>query len=359
MKNRHPLVWLIPLIVLLMLVPFIVPSALPYAGAEAVDLPAYAPVELEKLEPGTLPMPSPRGADPNAYKPHEDGFVMDDETGVPWEYRDETIYVKIETRTIERTKVCFTWVQISDPNQLRTHCTGTESNPMTEAKKAGALLAITGDSYSLHKDGIIYRNTELMRPERSFNHSDALLIDTEGRFHIFRRPADDAFAPYVGNILHSFLFGPALVIDGELQNFEDTRYGLNVGMLKLTQRQALCEMGPLSYLILTTEGPNESRGGGFTIPQLAKLAYDMGAKNAYNLDGGNTVALILNGVKMNRFGKGGYRPITDLIYFVTAKPAPVVTEAPSEEPSEVPSETPEAPAETELPAAETEGSAAP
>lgn len=347
MKNRHPLLWLIPLIILLMLVPFVVPSALPYAGAESADLPVYAPVELANPHPDPLPLPSPKGADPTAYKPAEAGFVMDEATGVPWEYRDDTIYIKIETRTINRTKVCFTWVQIADPTQLRTHCSGTESSPMAEAKKAGALLAITGDSYSLHKDGIIYRNTVLMRPERSFNHNDALLIDTEGKFHIFRRPDDDAFAPYVGHILHSFLFGPALVIDGELQNFDDTSYGLNVGMLKLTQRQAICEMEPLSYLILTTEGPNESKGGGYTIPQLAQLAFDMGAKNAYNLDGGNTVALILNNVKMNRFGKGGYRPITDLIYFVTAQPAPEATEAPAEAPADA------------VPTPETEGSTAP
>ena len=34
MKKRHPLLWLIPLILLLLLIPFMVPSALPYAGAE-------------------------------------------------------------------------------------------------------------------------------------------------------------------------------------------------------------------------------------------------------------------------------------------------------------------------------------
>ena len=29
---------------------------------------------------------------------------------------------------------------------------------------------------------------------------------------------------------------------------------------------------------------------------------------------------MLNGVKMNRFGKGGVREITDLVYFITAEP---------------------------------------
>ena len=38
MKKNRPLLWLVPLIVLLLLVPFIVPSALPYAGAESTDL---------------------------------------------------------------------------------------------------------------------------------------------------------------------------------------------------------------------------------------------------------------------------------------------------------------------------------
>jgi exopolysaccharide biosynthesis protein len=46
----------------------------------------------------------------------------------------------------------------------------------------------------------------------------------------------------------------------------------------------------------------------------------VGAKQAYNLDGGNSACLVVNGVKMNRFGKGGIREITDMIYFITAEP---------------------------------------
>ena len=351
MKNRHPFLWLIPLIVLLMLIPFIVPSALPYAGAEEADLPVYAPVTLDNQHPDPLPLPNPKGPDSSAPRPSESGFVFDEATQAAWEYRDGTIYIKIETRKIGKTEVCFTWVQIADPSQLRTHTSG-ESNPMSEARKVNALLAISGDSYSLHKNGIIYRNGILMRKEQSFNNSDAMIIDTEGDFHLFRRPADDAFAPYAGRILHSFLFGPALVIDGELQNLDDAAYGINVGKMKLAQRQVLCQMDRLSYLIITTEGPNESKGGGFYLPQVAQLAYDMGAKNAYNLDGGNTVCVILNNVRMNKFGKGGYRPITDLIYFVTAQPEPAATEAPAEAPADAAPEA--APS-----AGETEGSAAP
>ena len=52
MKKNRPLLWLIPLVVLLLLVPFIVPSALPYAGAESTDLPVYT----ARRKPSPRPM---------------------------------------------------------------------------------------------------------------------------------------------------------------------------------------------------------------------------------------------------------------------------------------------------------------
>ena len=322
MKNRCPLLWLIPLILLLMLVPFLVPSALPYAGAEGTELPVYTPVELANPHPEPLlPLPSPKDPDPTPYAPHEEGFVIDEATGAAWEYRDSTIYVKIERQVVNGTKVYFTWVQIADASQLRTHCTG-ETSPTRESVKIKALLSLNGDWYSGRKEGVIYRNGVLMRPEKPFGNYDALIIDDEGDFHILYRPDENAFAPYVGSIMHSFMFGPGLVIDGKLQTFDGNNYGSGPGMglPNKTQRQAICQMDKLSYLILTTEGPNDSEGGGFTVPEMAQLAFDMGAVNAYNLDGGNSACLMLNGVKMNRFGRGGVREITDLVYFITAEP---------------------------------------
>ena len=85
MKKNSPLLWLIPLIVLLLLVPFVVPSALPYAGAEeSSDLPPYEPVELANPHPEPLlPLPSAKEADPTPYVPNPAGYVMDPATGAP------------------------------------------------------------------------------------------------------------------------------------------------------------------------------------------------------------------------------------------------------------------------------------
>ncbi|MCR5565948.1 MAG: phosphodiester glycosidase family protein [Clostridiales bacterium] len=362
MKSKSPLLWLIPLILLLLLVPFLVPSALTYAGAEEADLPVYSPVELDNPHPEPLlPLPGAKTPNPTPYKANPEGFVRDEKTGAVKEYRDGTIYVKIESRIINNTKVLFTWIQIADPSQLRTFVTG-ETNPVRLADKIDAIVAINGDWYSGRPEGTVYRNAVLMRPPKSVQaRYDQLIIDDEGNFHILRRPENDAeaFAPYECFIMHSFIFGPGLVIDGKLmtddtETFEKNRYGSGAGMGldKKAQRQAICQMGSLSYLIITTEGPNESKGGGFTATELAELAYNMGAVNAYNLDGGNSTCLVVDGVKMNRFGKGGVRNATDLIYFITAEEPPVVTEAPTEAPTEIP-------AVPATPETETEGSIQP
>ena len=351
MKNKHPLLWLIPLILLLLMVPFLVPSALPYAGAEESDLPVYSPVQLDNPHPEPLlPLPGPKDPDPTPYAPRADGYVMDPETGAAWEYRDSTLYVKIETRMILNTKVLFTWIQIADPSQLRTQITG-ETSPVKLAQRLRAVVAINGDWYSGRAEGTIYRNTIQLRDKPCKARYDLLIIDDEGNFHILYRPENtDVLAPYEGHIMHTFMFGPGLVIDGKLMTevdeaaFVHNQYGSGAGMglPAKAQRQAICQMGPLSYLIITTEGPNnkQDKEHGFTAGELAELAYSVGAVNAYNLDGGNSASLIMNGVKMNRFGKGGIREITDMIYFITAEaPAPAAA----------------APAET----SETEGSDAP
>lgn len=326
MKKKHTLVWLVPLILLLLLIPFLVPSALPYAGAEETELPVYAPVELTNPHPEPLlPLPSVLNPpqSPTPYAPHASGYGAFDEKGVAWEYRDGTIYVKIETAMVGVNKVFFTWVQVADPSQIRCHVTKAENNPLAESRKVSAVLALNGDFYSGRKEGIIYRNGELMRPKKPFGNYDALIIDNEGDFHILSRPEDNAFDPYLDSIIHSFLFGPGLVINGELQTFEGNNYGSGPGMglTNKTQRQVFCQMGKLSYLIITTQGPKDKsdKVHGCTMEEVAQIAYDMGAINAYNLDGGNSAHIIMNGIRMNR---SGYREMTDLIYFITAEPEP-------------------------------------
>ena len=132
MKKRSPLVWLIPLILLLLIIPFIVPSALPgaYAAGKKIpmvldDLPEYEPVTLENTNPGEVPTEEidwgKRGAKriKVLYPPHWKGLLTNEE-GKNRGYLDGTISVKIEERVIKNTKVFFTASQnLSDRSNTR------------------------------------------------------------------------------------------------------------------------------------------------------------------------------------------------------------------------------------------------
>ena len=303
---------------------------------DAYELPEYKPVELANPSPDPIPLDAE-----TPYAPHQDAFLPDN-TG----YVDNTISVRVETAVIRKTPVQFTWIQIADPSQLRTALSAPyppatkEVRGTVMAKDNQSVLAINGDWFVLrpNKEGFVYRNGKMLR-EKSFGAYDALIIDFEGDVHILRQPADEEFRAWEGKIMHSFVFGPALVIDGQKVDLSD-RWNLSkkdswlmgkVGGFKGTQRCVFCQMDKLSYLIITTEGPEQVKKGGFTVPDMADIAYEMGAQQAFNLDGGASAWLILGEERINTKKTKNLRKISDIIYFITAEAGPAEpTEAPAE-----------------------------
>lgn len=237
------------------------------------------------------------------------------------EYEDPTIHVVVESG---RTEDCDYWVAritISDPSQLRTAAAGGfESNDFTMngvylAKRQNAVLAVDGDYYSYHPDGMVvrqgvmYRNA--LRGER-----DVLVIDEDGDFHIFSVPKDGEIGETVDGkkAVNVFHFGPGLVIDGEIANLSASSW-----MVPTERRQRMCiaQTGPLEYMALCCAGP--LRGSyGMDLKQFATLAKELGAINAYNLDGGDSTMLYFNGEMVNTRGNSNPRKISDIIYFASA-----------------------------------------
>ena len=50
---------------------------------------------------------------------------------------------------------------------------------------------------------------------------------------------------------------------------------------------------------MTTEGPENKGSTGLTMAEFAQLLYDMGAQNAYNLDGGSSSVMVYDGEIIN------------------------------------------------------------
>ena len=299
---------------LLALMAFLVPSMMPLAlGEEDLSTyPVYTPVTLPATNVTPLPI-----TEKNTFKPIKENYLPD-KAG----YLDDTISVRIETMRAYDTTIMLAWVQIADASQLRAElCRAYPSKSTaradTLAKRVGAVLAINGDYFVYHSRGFVVRNGKVLR-ERYDDTYDTLIIDDKGDLTIIKDTTEEKVKAFEGNIVQAMTFGPGIVIDGEKQTGFTRK---TFAPTKRTQRICLAQMGPLSYLIIATEGPENKGSKGLTMDMFAQLAYDLGAVNAYNLDGGSSSSLVLNNKKINSLSTGKIRAIGDILYFITLQPS--------------------------------------
>lgn len=232
------------------------------------------------------------------------------------------ISVRVERYRVNTTKCYVARVRIDDASQLRTEPAYAFDRDQTAevssiARRTGAILAINGDYFSYQNGGYMIRGGVLYRSS-PIEGRDVLLIDGNGDFTIVQSATAESLAAYADSgIVDSFNFGPGLVVNGQVLEEYDAKY--NAGA---KQRQRSCiaqvERGKLEYLCICCEGPVESENGGLTMTQFAQFVLGLGVENAYNLDGGDSTALVYRGEKLNAPDNRNHRPISDIIYFAGA-----------------------------------------
>ena len=313
----RPLIRILAVLAVLACTVFLVSDSVPLAGAESLEFPEFTTPALNTANVEPLEM-----CEIAPYAPNSASY-LEGNAG----YLDDTISVEIKTMEAYNTKVFLTSITIADPTQLRTapakassfdngKTSKTTANADIIAKRARAVLAINGDYFADRKEGVIVRNGNMIR-SADFSVFDALIIDTDGDFHILKTPTEQEFQDYVSEkgitVMHSFSFGPGLIINGERQT--EYNAGTMGGNNKRAQRQAICQTGPLSYLCVTTHGPEQKPSKGMTLVEFGDFLEQLGVQNAYNLDGGSSTWLVLNNQKINHKSKRG---VMDIIYFATA-----------------------------------------
>ena len=272
----------------------------------------------EVLEDVMLYDPIPWEDEIAPYAPHEDAYLPGDAG-----YHDDSLDISIETFCRDDTLVWAVRVKLSDPSQLRTGMAGKYPSKKVQrvsemAKHFNAVLAINGDYFCHHSQGIVVRNGELLR-QRPHKGRDTLIIDDKGDFTIIQHTTQKLWDAYEGKVIQAFCFGPGLVIDGQAMT-SDKDVTIDLAKGKRTQRIAIGQVGELEYLILACEGPEQEGSVGMTILQFAALCKEMGCINAYNLDGGSSTSIVLNGRKINGLSSGKIRSVGDCIYFATLAP---------------------------------------
>lgn len=288
-----------------------------FVFAMVLCLTSFALAEEDKL--GMAFDPLPWEATEASCLPKAENYLPDNAG-----YHDDSLDVRIETFRRHDTTVMAVYVKIAHPSQLRT----TTAAPKYPSKKTmpvskmvervGGVLGINGDYFSYHSDGIVVRNGVAFR-ERPNKGRDTLIIDENGDFTILHPTSKENYGAFDKKIIHAFCFGPGLVIDGQpLTDLKTVM--LDCGKGKKTQRIALGQTGPLEYLILTCEGPENAGSVGMDLLQMAQLCLEMGMINAYNLDGGSSSTVVLNNEKINALSSGKIRSVSDAIWFATLVP---------------------------------------
>ena len=301
--------------------------------------------DAERVSALPLPVPEngrlmilPLAEDP-LLGPQEDGYLFEEGNKTAIAYEDPSITVRIGRGRIYKTDYVYARVRIADASQLRTLLASPLKSERTVlgttlAKRVQSVVAINGDFCAKQVRGTVVRQGETLRLN-SNGKQDVLLIDTKGDLIILEKATNDNVLAYGEDAVNVFTFGPALVVNGE------PRYGYRDGSIathKAAQRMCLAQTGPLEYLLITSEGPEDPDSNGLKLDQFVELVASFeDVINAYNFDGGSCSTLIFrkgdnNWVKINSPKNSKSRPLKDIIYFADAwvpdpKPTPEPEEA--------------------------------
>lgn len=235
-------------------------------------------------------------------------------------YHDDSLDIRVESIRAYDTTVMVVYVTLSDISQFRTSLAARYPAKQavvvsTMAKKAKAVMAVSGDYFNYHEQGIAMRNGILYR-EKPTKKRDTLVVDKQGNFTILPNTTKEAWEAVKDTALHTFCFGPGLVVDG-VQLTDVSNIALDLGKNKTTQRLAIGQVGPLQYVFVATEGPENKNSRGLTLLEMAQLCADLGLQNAYNMDGGSSSTIVLNNEKINSVSSHKIRAVGDCIWFAT------------------------------------------
>ncbi len=250
------------------------------------------------------------------------GHVADPANYTETGYEDETLSVTMEHVWVGDAQYNVAHVKISDPSQLRIGLAAPFGKKKTNkistiARDNNAVVAIGGDYFANEEGGYVVRMGEVYR-KKPLKNRDMLVTDSKGNFHILKNSNAEelkALTEAEDSIVNVFNFGPALVIDGELQEMPE-KYNYNI-----TGREPRCaigQIGELEYLLVVVDGRNQGGSKGCTCAELAQFMYDQGCTQAYNLDGGNSALMYFNGENYSTKSVAAERSVSDIIYFSTA-----------------------------------------
>lgn len=242
-------------------------------------------------------------------------------------YCDDTILVICWKEIVNDCCLSFCEVKIAHGSQLRRGLAGGSYSygpgpriPETVfAKSLNAVASIDGDFYDYRKLGItvyqreVYRNNPALVDSCFFTASGDMLFAHRGE--LMGEGEAEQFVKD-NDVVFGIAFGPILVENGEATYTTSYPWG---EVLLHYSRAAIGQLDSLHYLLMTC-GFGDWYDNIPDINQTAQYIQAKGVDKAYTLDGGQTAEIYVDGRSYNHIDFDTERPMSDIIYFVTALP---------------------------------------
>ncbi len=234
-------------------------------------------------------------------------------------YTDKNISVKITEHRVENTTVYVADVRLSSVEYLKTalakgkYGSNIKQKTSVMAKDNNAILAINGDYYGARRAGFVIRQGVLYR-ESAADDREALAIFADGSFSIVNEQGSSARELLASGAYNVLSFGPSLIADGKVT--VGTRDEVDQSMAN-NPRTAIAYVEPLHYLLVVSDG-RTSESKGLKLYQMAEFLQGLGARVAYNLDGGGSSTMYFGGKVINKPTTNGKkiseREVSDIVY---------------------------------------------
>ena len=256
-------------------------------------------------------------------------FFLEDDAGGHWVYLGRNLQISI-TRMREPS-IPLIWfetdIRTRNGEGFRTVQTDPEhpgrkyQYPYVISRQAQFVLGFSDDFFANRMAdgetvGIIIRDGQVISRETNAKtghhlpNLDMMAFYPDGSAKVYacnERTADELLAEGARDV---FSFGPILLRDGEINELLYTYYR------SIEPRHALGMIEPNHYLLLSFQG-RTADSKGTMLQRVAETMRQRGVRQALNLDGGNTMALIFRGRMLNKLAtykkKKFVRTVTSLI----------------------------------------------
>jgi exopolysaccharide biosynthesis protein len=184
------------------------------------------------------------------------------------------------------------------------------------AEANDAIFAINGDYYGFRDTGIVIRNGVVYRDEGA---REGLAFYKDGTVKVYDETATTAAQLFADGVWNTLSFGPSLLDDGEvIDGIEDVEVDTNFGNHSIQGEQPRTAVGVIDenhLVFVVVDGRSAGYSAGVTMTGLAEIMQKLGAKTAYNIDGGGSSTMYFNGSLVNNpLGNNQERGTSDILY---------------------------------------------